>query len=142
MVGFFRTPARLLSIFTLMLAPISAMATPPATTKSPAPANPFAIIAWAELSQHPLRASGIGEAHIDMRVHENEEDITVYGHKQRWDELPAPGTLLGEGGWSEASTPHDRPLLPPTSCSGSSFRTIGGQAATGEDLIGYGAGRC
>ena len=142
MQKFLRKQARLLAIVTLLLAHVPAIAAPPATTKSAAPANPFAIIAWAEISQHPLRASGIGEAHIDMRVHESEEDITVYGHKQRWDELPAPGTLLGEGGWSEASTPHDRPLLPPTSCSGSSYRTIGGQAATGQDLIGYGAGRC
>jgi hypothetical protein len=39
--------------------------------------------------------------------------------------------------------PHDLPIGPASSCSSGAYRTIGGQPATGMDLVGgLGGGRC
>ena len=102
----------------------------------------FRILPWANLTQHPEMASSIGEARVDMHVHETDEDITVYARRHMLE--PPPGAVVDpkDGKIWDAPEAWQQQVIPPPSCSGAGYRNVGGQPAQGHDLIGYGSNAC
>ena len=113
----------------------------------PAADNPFAlnVVPWFSLAP---QGSGLirqgPQGSMDLAARDDETYITVYGNKKkpvdprsdRVHDFSAPS-------WSDIGLPKDIPVGPPGSCSSGAYRTIGGQPATGADLMGgLGGGRC
>jgi hypothetical protein len=128
-----------------------APATPPprkARAVKPAPApheTGLEMVQWFSLTPQGaglIRAPG-KDAAIDMTARDDETYITVFGkkkvvdlHADREHDFSAPS-------WSDIAVPRDLPVGPPGNCSNGAYRTIGGQPATGNDLMGgLGGGRC
>jgi hypothetical protein len=115
--------------------------------KQPAAENPFAqqVVPWFSLA--PQGSSLIRTREpggLDMAAREDESDIMVYGRKkQAVDPRTDREHDYSAATWSDVGLPKDIPVGPPGSCSSGAYRTIGGQAATGADLMGgLGGGRC
>jgi hypothetical protein len=131
---------------TLAATAAAAQTQPPRVPKSAPQANAFEFAPWASLT--PTNSGLIRAApqntSLDFAPHEDQTFITVFGKKkgpeigprirQDWEE-PA--------GFTDVATPQNYGVGPAANCAGSSYRTIGGQAATGADMVGaMGGGRC
>jgi hypothetical protein len=105
------------------------------------PPNPFAVASWASLEEP---ASSIrSPSQMDLAAREDRNYIQVYGHKKGHGEQPLYRRIDGGApAWSEAAVPRELPLINPTNCSNEAYQTIGGQAATGADMIGALARGC
>jgi hypothetical protein len=126
---------------------IPAAAQPPAATPAaggprvPSPSG-FAVQPWVSLSQGPSLIREPSDRQMDLAAREDETYVTVYAHKKA-PELGAGRRIDGdEAGYSDAATPWDLPVAPPTNCSNSAYQTIGGQPANGADLMGALARPC
>jgi hypothetical protein len=102
-----------------------------------APDNAFVLAPWASLSQgqslirDPARPSS-----MDLSAGEDETYVTVYARKKAPDFGTGRRVDGDEPGYSDAATPWTLPIVPPTSCGGSAYQTIGGQPGTGADMVG------
>ena len=110
--------------------------------------NPFAtaMTPWFSLApqgSNLIRAPN-QQGGVDLSAREDHDTyVTVYAkkktvdlHEDRQHDYSAPG-------WSDVQLPKEIPIGPPGSCSSGAYRTIGGQPATGADLVGgLGGGRC
>jgi hypothetical protein len=97
--------------------------------------NPFALAPWASLDE-PAGSSIRTQAQMDLAAREDRNYIEVFGRK-KGPEMPLAQRIDGAApAWSDAAVPQVLPLSNPTSCSGEAYQTIGGQAATGADMIG------
>ncbi len=130
--------------------PRAAMADPAAKAQAPrAPRKDVSggleVVPWFTLAPQDsslIRKPG-PQGGIDMAAREDEPFITVYGrkkvedlHADRQHDFSAPA-------WSDIAMPKEIPIGPASSCSSGAYRTIGGQPATGMDLVGgLGGGRC
>ena len=73
---------------------------------------------------------------MNLEAREDRNYIEVFGRK-KGPEIPLARRVDGGApAWSDAAVPRELPLSNPTSCSGEAYQTIGGQAATGADMIG------
>ncbi len=108
----------------------------PLGPRAPKPAyNPFSVASWASLDE-PQGSSIRTQAQMDLAAREDRNYIEVFGRK-KGPELPLAQRVDGGApAWSDAAVPRELPLSNPTSCSGEAYQTIGGQAATGADMIG------
>jgi hypothetical protein len=108
----------------------------PLGPRAPKPAyNPFAVASWASLDE-PQSSSIRSQAQLDLAARESGNYIEVFGRKKGPDMPLARRIDGGAPAWSDAAVPRELPLSNPTSCSGEAYQTIGGQAATGADMIG------
>jgi hypothetical protein len=124
-------------------------ATPPRKTppaKPRAADNPFAsqMVPWFSLTPEGsslIRSAPAGG--YDLTAREDQTYITVFGKKKAVDPRPSTEHDYSSPAWSDIGLPKDIPIGPPGSCSSGAYRTIGGQPATGADLMGgLGGGRC
>jgi hypothetical protein len=103
------------------------------------------VIPWFSLTPQGaglIRTPGT-ERGIDLAAREDDTYITVYGKKKTVDLHAGQEHDFTAPGWSELAMPRDIPIGPPSSCSSGAYRTIGGQPANGQDLVGgLGGGRC
>jgi hypothetical protein len=108
-------------------------------------ASGLEMVQWFSLTPQGtglIRSPG-KDGSIDMAARDDETYITVLAkkkvvdlHADREHDFSAPS-------WSDIAVPRDLPVGPPGSCSSGAYRTIGGQPATGNDLMGgLGGGRC
>ena len=116
------------------------VAPPPARIlgpRAPKPAfNPFAVATWASLDE-PQASVIRSPSQMDLAAREDREYIQVFGRKKNAPEMPLARRVDGGApAWSDAATPQELPLTNPTSCNGEAYQTIGGQPATGADMIG------
>jgi hypothetical protein len=133
---------RLLAMLALCLA-----ATPGQAQRVPHAAsagNDFSVQPWVSLSQGPslIRDSS---KRTDMATRDSDDTyITVYARKKRQVDGPGLGRRVDgdEAGYSDAATPWDLPVAPPTTCGGSAYQIIGGQPGTGADMMGALARPC
>ena len=132
----------------LLLAPPLFAQTAPSRAASPASkANaPLEVVPWFSLEPQDsglIRNAGGGKG-IDLSSrNEDDTNITVYGRKKTVDLRADREHDYSAPGWSDITVPRDIPIGPPSSCSSGAYRTIGGQPATGADLVGgLGGGRC
>jgi hypothetical protein len=90
-----------------------------------------------------IRVPG-GPAPLDLAARQQDDsDIIVYGRHKAVDPRSDREHDFSAPGWSEIAIPRDLPIGPPSSCSSGAYRTIGGQPANGQDLVGgLGGGRC
>lgn len=104
--------------------------------RAPKPAyNPFAVASWASLDE-PQGSAIRTQAQMDLAAREDHNYIQVFGRK-KGPEMPLAERVDGGApAWSDAAVPQVLPLSNPTSCSNEAYQTIGGQAATGADMIG------
>ena len=117
----------------------------PAWGAPPGPrADPFDVVGWVDLAPQDAYLIRNGQK-LDVTARESDDttSLTVYGPRRKPNLRPvAPDddyTPLG----NDAAIPRDVRYLPPTSCANSAYQTIGGQPATGQDLIGQlGSGGC
>jgi hypothetical protein len=109
-----------------------------------APANPFVLAPWASLGTSGSSIRDPSQPGLDLANRDvgDATYIDVYGRKK----TPALGPRVRTDGdspaWSEAAIPQELPLSNPTNCSNEAYSTVGGQAATGADMIGALGGRC
>jgi hypothetical protein len=124
-------------------------AAPPKKTPAAKPRgtdNPFAsaLVPWFSLTPEGsslIRAAPQGG--YDLTAREDQTYITVFGKKKPVDPRSDREHDYSSPAWSDIGLPKDIPIGPPGSCSGGAYRTIGGQPATGADLMGgLGGGRC
>jgi hypothetical protein len=107
--------------------------------------NGLDLVQWFSLTPQGtgLIRSPAKDGAIDLAARDDETYITVLAkkkvvdlHADREHDFTAPS-------WSDIAVPRDLPVGPPGSCSSGAYRTIGGQPATGNDLMGgLGGGRC
>jgi hypothetical protein len=132
-------------------------ADPPALAAEPPAPKPHAVksqakdtgalqvVPWFSLTPQGaglIRTPGT-ERGIDLATREDETYVTVYGHKKTVDLHADREHDFTAPGWSDLVMPRDIPIGPPSSCSSGAYRTIGGQPANGQDLVGgLGGGRC
>lgn len=115
---------------------------PRVTAPQKSPANAFTIAPWASLE--PAGGSLIRDRRqFDLTDRDEQSFVTVFGPRKRPDVRPPPqeeGFMPLE---NAAATPANIPEVPPTHCSNMAYDTVGGQAGTGQDMIGLlGGGRC
>jgi len=131
------------------------LAVPPAQAQTPggsgqtlgpraAPgANPFALAPWASLGGGGSSIRDPSQSGMDLAARESDATyIDVYGRKKTPTLGPRTRTDGDSPAWSEAAIPQELPLSNPTNCSNEAYSTVGGQAATGADMIGALGGRC
>jgi hypothetical protein len=149
------TRPRALLLFWLAATPAWAQSPAPAAAPphKPRAAKPAAaphetgldMVQWFSLTPQGaglIRSPG-KDGGIDMAARDDETYITVLAkkkvvdlHADREHDFSAPS-------WSDIAVPRDLGVEPPGSCSSGAYRTIGGQPATGNDLMGgLGGGRC
>jgi hypothetical protein len=106
-------------------------------------ANPFALAPWASLGGSGSSIRDPSQSGMDLAARESDATyIDVYGRKKTPTLGPRTRTDGDAPGWSEAAIPQELPLSNPTNCSNEAYSTVGGQAATGADMIGALGGRC
>lgn len=149
----------------LALPPAAAPAlaqTPPASDGPAAPAaqeapprsrafkpkeNPFAlqVVPWFSLAPQGaglIRAPANSGA-MDLAARDDDTYITVYGRKKTVDLHADREHDFSAPGWTDIAMPKELPIGSSGACSNQAYRTIGGQPATGADLMGgLGGGRC
>jgi hypothetical protein len=117
-----------------------------APVKPRAEDNPFAsqLVPWFSLTPEGsslIRAAP--EGGYDLTARDDQTYITVFGKKKAVDPRPDREHDYSAATWSDVGLPKDIPIGPPGGCSSGAYRTIGGQPATGADLMGgLGGGRC
>jgi hypothetical protein len=128
------------------LAPAVAQYATPTQKHAAAASSPFfAVQPWVSLSQGPsLIRDPNPPPQMDLAAREDQTFVTVYAHKKREQSGPGAGRRVDgdEAAYSDASTPWDLPVAPPTNCSNGAYQTIGGQPANGADLMGPMARGC
>ena len=114
--------------------------------KTPAAENPFAmqVVPWFSLAPPGATLIRPGpQGSLDLAAREDQTYITVFGKKKLVDPRTDREHDYSAATWSDVGLPKDIPIGPPGNCSSGAYRTIGGQAATGADLMGgLGGGRC
>ncbi|HTZ70880.1 MAG TPA: hypothetical protein VMB71_09545 [Acetobacteraceae bacterium] len=145
--------AALALAFTLIVPTVlSAQTTPKHPHVTPKPAahkgdlEDFQIVNWLSLTpQDSLIRSSAGNARMDLTAREDDSTyVTVFGRKRRPDVGPRAYTGYTSAG-NDAAIPDTLPIMPPTTCHNLAYNTIGGQAATGSDMVGFlsgGGGGC
>ena len=140
------------SVFLIAAPALSQPAAAPAGTNTDARAlgprmpkaayNPFSVASWASLDE-PQGSSIRAESQMDLAAREDRNYIEVFGRKKGPDVGWHPRVDGDSPAWSDAAIPGTIPIGPPTSCGGEAYRTVGGQPATGADMVGaLGGGRC
>jgi hypothetical protein len=105
--------------------------------------NPFALAPWASLGSSSSSIRDPSQSGMDLATREGDATfIDVYGRKKTPTLGPRTRTDGDSPAWSEAAIPQELPLSNPTNCSNEAYSTVGGQAATGADMIGALGGRC
>jgi hypothetical protein len=103
------------------------------------------VIPWFSLAPQGaglIRTPGT-EKGIDLAARQDDTYITVYGRKKTVDLHADREHDFTAPSWSDMVMPREIPIGPPSSCSSGAYRTIGGQPANGQDLVGgLGGGRC
>ena len=142
-----------LALLALALPMAHAQPTEPAQPgpRAARPAKPAApssldLVPWFSLEQAGaglIRAPGAGRP-LDLAARqEDDTNIIVYGRHKAVDPRSDREHDFSAPGWSEIAMPRNVPIGPASSCSSGAYRTIGGQPATGMDLVGgLGGGRC
>ncbi len=120
-------------------------ARPHATKTAEKETGALQVIPWFSLVPQGaglIRTPGAARG-IDLATPQDDTYITVYGKKKTVDLHAGQEHDFTAPGWSELAVPRDIPIGPPSSCSSGAYRTIGGQPANGQDLVGgLGGGRC
>ncbi len=109
----------------------------------PSEPDPFSIANWFDLAPAGSGALAPSRSNaLDLGVRDDDPNsIFVFGKKRKIEPRLWQRQDLGNPLFIEAAGPRDRLLPPHTNCAGSAYNTIGGQAATGRDLMGVaGAG--
>jgi hypothetical protein len=123
---------------------------PPRRSKAPKahPQDAFSalqVMPWFSLAPEGaglIRAPSAPNA-MDLAARDDDTYITVYGKKKTGDLHADREHDFSAPGWSDYVMPKELPIGTPGSCSSGAYRTIGGQPATGADLVGgLGGGRC
>ncbi len=134
----------------LVLAAFSARAQPPSTARPHAGKQTsdtsLQFAPWFSLEPAGaglIRAPGAARP-LDLAARQQDDNnIIVYGRHKAVDPRSDREHDYSAPGWSDYVMPRDLPIGPASSCSSGAYRTIGGQPATGMDLVGgLGGGRC
>ena len=139
------------TLATLTLVVHTAFAQPaPSGPRVARPAKPAATMSLDLVPWFSLEPAGTGlirtpGAHpLDLAARqEDDTNIIVYGRHKAVDPRSDREHDYSAPGWSDVEMPRNLPIGPASSCSSGAYRTIGGQPATGMDLVGgLGGGRC
>ena len=141
-----------LGVMLLALTPLWARAQQPASVRPAKPAaqtkadNSLQLAPWFTLDPVGtglIRAPGAARP-LDLAARQQDDtNIIVYGRHKAVDPRSDREHDFSAPGWSDFVMPRNVPIGPASSCSSGAYRTIGGQPATGMDLVGgLGGGRC